>query len=441
MMHYSDDQFAMWRRNQLQAEEHSAMQSHLSDCEECRRMLTIYEEMDEAFRLQEVWDSVALFLDRRPPRLAALMAEYKRIEHENEEAAKKLKPYLKSPMHFMDADFAGDPRLHDAGVARMLVAQAASRHEKSPKFALQLAAAACTIARKVPAQPLLLGCALREKGTALRFLGQFKEAIQALDEAEPIFLAMPDGAFDLAIVAYVRSVIAVRFAERAGEALTLARSAIATFREFGDAHRELSARLVEAEALEITEGYRAAAESYERVISLASRLDRQEIAAHAFNNAANEYAELREFDKAKLYYMEALARHDQFGNAVGKAYPDWGLARLLVLSGEMEAGVKSLETARGDLLKLGLREEHALATLDWAGARLALNRPDGVAAACQEIVLRYESEGATRNARLALAYVHEGLRQGTATPALILQVRNYLVQLSNNPSVAFQPAT
>lgn len=440
-MHYSDDQFAMWRRNQLQAEEHSAMQSHLGDCEECRRMLAIYEEMDEAFRVREVWDSVALFLDRRPPRLAALMAEYKRIEHENEEAMKKLKPYLKSPMHFMNADFAADRRLHDAGVARMLVAQAADRHEKSPKFALQLADAACTVARKVPAQPLLLGCALREKGVALRFLGQFKEAIQALDEAEPIFRAMPDGAVDLAIVAYVRSVIAVRFAERAGQALTLARSAIATFREFGDAHRELSARLVEAEALGVTDGHGAAATAYDGVISLALRLDRQDIAAYAYHNAANECAEIGVFDKAQRYYTEALARLDAMENVVGRANAEWELARLLVLCGNLEHGSKALDTSRRRLLELGLQEEHALATLDWAGARLALKQPDGVAAACREIVPRYESEGAERNARLALAYVHEALRQGTATPALVLQVRSYLAQLAHNPSVAFSPAT
>ena len=397
------------------------------------------EEMDEAFRVPEVWDSVALFLDRRPPRLAELMAEYKRIERENEEGMRKLTPSLKSPMHFADADFTGDTRLHDAGVARMLVAQASARHEQSPKFALQIADAACIVARKVPAQPHLLGCALRERGIALRFLGQFKEATRALDEAEPIFRAMPDGAFDLAILDYVRSVIAIRFEERAAEGLTLARSAIEVFRDFGDQSRELSARLVEAEALEVTEGYRAAAESYECVISLALRLNRQDIAAHAFNNAANEYAELGELEKAKRYYAEALTRHDALGNEVAKANIEWDLARLLVRRGELEEGSEGLATSRQRLMKLGLQEEHALATLDWAGARLALSQPDGVAEACQEIVVRYESEGATRNARLALAYVHEALQQGTATPALLLHVRGYLAQLPQNPSVAFEP--
>ena len=162
---------------------------------------------------------------------------------------------------------------------------------------------------------------------------------------------------------------------------------------------------------------------------------------HAYHNAATAFVELNNLDIAERYYAEALAGYDQQGNSAGKANTEWELARTLVLRGHFEQGARALDAARRNLLDLGLRVDHGLATLDWATARLALNRSEGVAAACAEIMMHYESEGATRNARLALAYVHEALRQGTASPSLIRQVRDYLTQLQRNPFALFQPAT
>lgn len=94
---------------------------------------------------------------------------------------------------------------------------------------------------------------------------------------------------------------------------------------------------------------------------------------------------------------------------------------------------------RGELQSLGLLNDHALATLDWAAAALALGESTGVAEACKDIVIRFESEGMMKNARLALAYMHEALARRTATPALLQQVRTYLEHLPTHPNLAFVP--
>lgn len=444
-MHYSPDEVTKLRKTRADADRYAQMEAHLKECAECRDTMSVLDEMDVVLLGAEVWEDVPIFQGRAPG-IRELLTERAKIEQQNEAAFRRLKPYLKVPGAFEDAQIEKDARFHDPGVVRMLTSQAADRLEKTPKFSLQIANAACAIARKLTEEPprsqqQLLGCALREQANALRLLGSFREAIAALDEAEPILRALPEGAFDLAIVDYIRGSVVIQFPDRVDEALQLARRAIPIFRQFGDEHRELSARLLEAITVETLEGPAAAAQVYEHVISLSARLNQKEIAAHAYHNAAGQYAELGQLDKAQWYYAEALGRRDVLGNAVGKANTEWQLARLLVLRGELEEGAKCLSVSRRNLLEMGLREEHGLATLDWAGARLALGWPDGVAAACREIVVHYESEGADRNARMALACVHEALRQGTATPKLLRDVRNYLTQLPRNPSVAFQPAS
>ena len=98
-----------------------------------------------------------------------------------------------------------------------------------------------------------------------------------------------------------------------------------------------------------------------------------------------------------------------------------------------------LDTSREALQQLGLRDDHALATLEWAEVRLALNRPHGVAKVCREIFLQFDSEGMTRNARLALAYLHEALASQSATPDLVREIRLYLKALPQKPSAVFAP--
>jgi hypothetical protein len=110
-----------------------------------------------------------------------------------------------------------------------------------------------------------------------------------------------------------------------------------------------------------------------------------------------------------------------------------------VKRGDLAAGVRRLDVARHELKSLGMVSEHGLATLEWAEARLALEQPEGVAPACRAIVMRFESEGMMKNARLALAYVHHALAQGTATPALVRHVRLYLEALPSLPNEGFVP--
>jgi hypothetical protein len=54
-------------------------------------------------------------------------------------------------------------------------------------------------------------------------------------------------------------------------------------------------------------------------------------------------------------------------------------------------------------------------------------------------MIRFESEDMMKNARLALAYVHEALARGRATTELIQHVRTYLELLPANPAAGYLP--
>jgi len=441
-MHYSVDDLSQLRAHTTDDPRRAAMEAHLAGCSDCRETLAFFDEVENGLRSREVWENVALFA-APPAGVEQALAEKAAIERDDADATRRLSPLLKSAMHFDEARILGDTRFHHAGVVRVLVAKAATEREQSPKFALRIANAACEIARRIIEplrfQGLLLARALRERANALRFLGEFHQALATLDEAEGILRRLPEGAFDLAIVAYIRSTVVIQFEERSEEALALAQAAARVFREFHDIEREMAARLAEAIALRRLHGSAAAAEAYETIISTARAAGEKNILAYAYQNAAVAYAELADLDKAERYYLEALALYDELGVAVEKARVEWELGRMLALRGRLHDATSALYIARRKLFELGLRDDHALATLDWVSLRLATDRSEGVAEACREIIVHFKSEGATRNARLALAHLTEALRAGQATPALAQSVRAYLEDLARHPGALFSP--
>ena len=103
-------------------------------------------------------------------------------------------------------------------------------------------------------------------------------------------------------------------------------------------------------------------------------------------------------------------------------------------------GAAALNASRHELLELGLKNDYALATLDWAEVRLELGQPEGLADACRGIIMQFEAEGMRQKAAVALDYVKRALAAEHATPALIRDVRQYLARLPRRPDVLLVPA-
>lgn len=447
MTHLTDPELNAYLSDDASTSDRAAVERHLAqcaECAECREDLAAAKELDMSFRDPGAWEEAEKF-SARPPRLDAALARKAAIERENTDAARRLDPLLSSPLRFEDANIAEHPRFRTAGVVRMLCTKANEMHDRWPKFSVELAGAAYKIALKLEgislsAKRLLVAVALRERANALRYLGRFGEALKDLDDAEKLFSAPADAAtapLDLAIVAYIRSVVLIQYDETTPKALDLSHRAVEVFHEYGDDSRELSARLVEATALRYLNRPGEALEAFDRLIADARLLEQRGVLAYAYQNEALPYVDLRRFDDAERCYAEALALYDELGVTTEKPRIEWALAAIPMARGDLQAAANALEASRPDLLQLGLRNDHALATLEWVEVRLALNQPAGVEAACREIIVEFESEGMMRNARLALAYLHEALAKKSATPELVRKVRNYLEILPRRPQLAF----
>ena len=438
MTHYSDEDLILYR---LEPDRDPEMATHVAQCGDCRAELEELAWVDTALRDRETWTSAEALM--RQSRYAAEFQETRaRVEAEERAAERLLAPLLRSPFQFRLANLPANRKARTAGVVRRLCAAAHELHEQQPQFSLEVATAACEIATTLEQGPKTPGrycmaLSLRERANALRYLGRFGEALQTLDEAEQ-FLDTPLDAHDRAVVWFIRATVFMKMG-RLEEAARLVPEAARVFRDHGDTSRELSVLLVQSACFSLAGRGGEAASAYESLAAKARAMGSRNILARAAIGAANAYLELSRFEEAERHYLEALVLFDELGLSTEKARAEWALALVLVRQGDLDAGAARLDGVRTELLRLSLVNDHALATLEWAAARLAAGRLEGIAAACREIMVRFESEGMMKSARLALAYVHEALARGTATPELIRHVRTYLELLPDDPQRRFVP--
>ena len=422
-----------------------AVAAHVADCETCQKTVAAFRKVDDALRHADTWQHLAA-LQSPGDRLTQAQEVRRRVQTEDEEASRILEPLLNSPLRFRNANLENKPRCHTEGMVRMLCAAANERHESRPTFSLELTVTACTIAKALPqtigaGRRLSMGMALRERANALRYLGKFKDALVALEYAERFFDTSPGADdFDLAIVWLLRATVFMK-SDRLTEGTVVARDASRVFRDYGDRDRELTSVMVEACCLYFSGHVQEAADSFIRVADLAREHGDTRVLASALQNGANALVDLRQLDRAERLYGEALVLYDELRVPTEKARTMWALGSLAVAGGQLEEGTARLDVSRTELAQLGLTNDAAQATLEWAEARLAMNKPEGVAAACRKIVVVFNSEGMQYHAKVALAALREALGAGIATPAFVRSVRVYLGQLPANPTQPFVTAS
>jgi tetratricopeptide (TPR) repeat protein len=442
-VHYGDDELSVYALAPSLSGDAEAIKQHLPVCAECRGRLQFIDELDDAFRDPEMWAAIDL-VQTRARRLDAALAEYVRIENEDADAEVLLAPLLQSPIRFYHVDVDADTRFHTAGVVRKLCRAAHARHEQQPQFSLRIAEAACRIALGLPKRSKdrrsVLALAIRERANAFRYLGRFAEGLRSLNDAERLFDQSPGtDPLDRAVVWYIRATIYMK-SERLREGAALAGEAALIFRSYGDTLRELSAVMAEACCLALNGDPLKAVGAFERVISIARSTGEREMLARALQNAGVSYLASGDPSNALRHLVEAMGIFDEIALPTERARNMWKLATALAAEGRLSESARQLENARVELLRLGLVNDAALATLEWAEVQLALEQTEGVADACGSIVFKFESEGMRRSASLALAYLHESLRSGSVTRTIVREVRAFLEELSTHPEATFNPA-
>jgi len=445
MTHPDEAELSAFSLDPQSVTDREAVAAHVADCKICQEAIEAFRKFEDALRSAETWTYLT-GLQSPSGRFAEAQELRRRVQKEDAEASRILAPLVNSPLRFRNAKLEEKPRCHTEGMVRMLCAAANERHESRPTFSLELTVTACTIAKALPqtngaGRRLSMGMALRERANALRYLGKFNDALLALEYAERFFDTSPGADdFDLAIVWYIRAVVFNK-SDRLAEGIIAARDAARVFREYGDRDRELSSIMVEAGCLLLSGNAQDAVEAFGRVADLARERSNVRLLASALQNGAAALADLGQLERAERLYSEAIVLYDELRVPTEHARAVWALGSVAVAAGNLEEGAARLDASRKELAHLGLTNDAAQATLEWAEARLALNKPEGVAAACRKIVVVFNSEGMQHHAKEALATLHEALRAGKATPELVRSVRAYLDQLPANPTQPFVMAS
>jgi tetratricopeptide (TPR) repeat protein len=441
MSHYTEDQLSEYALRREAIKDRQAVDQHLAGCSECRKALDVIESFDAALRDPLPWELADSMSARReaPPEL---LAQARAIAKEEASARALVLPLVESPVRFGQARVGDDPRFHTLAVVRLLCTIANQTHEQQPQYGLQLADAAVSICAKLP-QPAKsksawhAGTAWKERANALRYLGRFREAEAALDNAEDAFLSdrRPEP-FDLAIVSYVRATVRAE-TEQFADAVRFAREAAHEFLVYGDRRRYLSARMVEGVGYYCIDRDAEALPIFESVVVAARAEGETWILGGALANAASCYTHLHSYGQAARNYEEALGVFTALNVPTESARILWALAAMKVERCDYDEGLPELERARERLTQLELSNDASLATLDLAAGLMAAEQPERVPELCRSVSVAFASEGMTRNARKALAFLSEAVSSGSVTPELVRHVRTYLERLPSRPTQEF----
>lgn len=422
-------------------------EAHLSSCPECMELYGSVVEFATALDDAAVWDGEVVFLPSLAepgPGVDLLVTESLRLY---EERARGL-DLVATLLGIAPDGWHGHLRRIDGvctvGLVEALLEEARKR-SSTPREFERIADLAIEVSEALDPRSYPPGLVARSRGNAwkdranaLRLRGEFQDALWALDEAERHFRQQPIPEFDLATADYVRATILVE-TDRVSECLELADRCARTFLDYGDMHRQIHAKMVEAGAL-----YNLGRKRESREVSLSLLKPLQEIGesqtlALLFLNVAQISVDLSDADMASVYFLQAAPLFREFGMVAEETTARWGLGRLMAASGRLEEALERLQSARAEVEKLGFAGDAALITLDVAEVLLALDRPQEVPAICRTLVERFTKAGSNERALRALSYLREAAEAGNISADLVRYVRSYVEEAPRQPQLLFLP--
>lgn len=373
--------------------------------------------------------------------------EKKRRRRENRACAERVLPaYLDLSGPLLSRELEEHPELRP-GITQLLLGVARNAVERSPRRAhelttilIQHTAAEDWPADAAPLDSYLEGDAWTMHAAALRALGRYGEARQAIVTAREVYLATDVNTWHVAIAQIVEARILQDQGQRA-EALRRIRAAAAVMLLHGDRRRYVQARMMECSmhwdagdrtaAVEVLNA--AAEEALQRgdAVLLAHLHTRMGIfhLQHGSAEAASQHfsAAHDAFDKAGLPretirarrgLAEAASMQQHFHEAISEYYK-----------------VQAMLLANGDLVDAAIASTELLELLPIAG------RHDHVLPLAESLVDTFVNAKLPLNAMPAWTFIRSRARAGALTRNDITSVRHYFEGLPLQPNARFVAAT
>jgi tetratricopeptide (TPR) repeat protein len=337
------------------------------------------------------------------------------------------------------------PEARSGGLVRELIAAARAEYDREPRRALRLLDVAEDIARGLllgDDQVEQLGLIAKTRAEALRMLGKHMAALEKLDLAEGLLGQLPASAYDLAFVDWGRAVVLFSLS-RYGEALAVARRAIATFREYGDRDNAERVRMIEATILCEQGDVETAHRMFSRLVIFFGRRDDREMLARLNANLAECEVRLDRRDVAYEYAEDAMRMYGELGFATEQVRVHWILGHALMRAGNAEEAVEELRGAAAAFADLGMSGEEAAVGLDLAELYLSLGEWNEAETLARDLAGRFTVAGAPVHRARAFAYLQEAVAsrpEAAELVELLKYLRSYLAAADvDDEPVPFHP--
>jgi tetratricopeptide (TPR) repeat protein len=439
MNHLTDDELALYAFDPDASANRAEIESHLADCPACQSNLTFIRSVDAGLRDPDAWEIAEDDTSGREAirRFAADVAA------ENEEAERLLEGLLANPARTAFANLASKKAYLTAGVVRRLIRAAAEVREREALDALTFADSAIEIAERLTAYPPgvthdLRGNAWKERAGALTVMGEYGAALQALDCAEREFVLTPGAPLGKAIVQHVRAIVHYSRGDLA-TAMLLAKESAAEYETLGETNLSMGVRHLAANIAFAKGAIREARSMYADVLAYGESEGGPIWIARESNTLGRCALELGELSMAIDLFNRSLDTFRELQKDAEALRPHWGLALVLLRSGNAEEALSEFLLLRAELHRRAMLADEALIALDLMDSLHCLGRDSECVDIARGVMDAFVHAGMLTSALTAFAYLRDAAHSGTVPPSLTRHVRTFLARLERQPALLFSP--
>jgi tetratricopeptide (TPR) repeat protein len=439
--HYDEEVLAGFLAEPIDS---AARDRHLAGCSLCKQTLNSIRDTAGLLKQPDVWSRESFSSAPRPETLAFLRNVQQTMADEDTAAEVYVKELLAGSRDTWAPRLSEHPEWRTAGVVRKLIAATDRAIDLMPLDAVEITRIAVDVAGHLRSSSStentyrLRGNAWYEHGYALMYTGAYVNALAALATAESEFKRVLVADHEIGRVNIVRAML-YRAMDRLDDALPVIAAAAGVFRDFGDKERYYAARLAEGITL-------YSAGRFSEAIRIHLDIAAQETIAprwraSALQNAAICHRELGEVDAAVACFTQSIRAFEAAGMMSFRAKARWTLARIFLAQQQYQVALSMFTELRVEFEELGMANEVALVALDVADTLLATGKTAGIADACREAIVYFETSQLTSTvaALTAVTHLREAALAGSATPALVFDLRTAFLSESKRTQARLQP--
>jgi AraC-like DNA-binding protein len=381
----------------------AAIEAHLNQCLQCRTRAGSTAVFLEMIVSPEAWETAEAVIDAEGHR-QGLVVFAARVQDEYAQASARFSPFLNDALAFVHERVERRPEYRTAGAVRVLTEAAHACCEREPMHARNIAEAAVLIADQLPQNEYpapvvhsLRGLAWKERANAMRFIGEYPEALVSLDRSEREFRQLLVPSIEIGNTAYIRAVV-LTYMDRLDEAERFASESADVFAAFRDSERWLLSTAAQAAILYYRSDYASALTIFERLLKHAEADGAMvEIARHS-TNAGVCCVKIGDTAQAAGHLLNARQIYTQLQNALELGRVERWMAVLSRVDGDITESITRLRRVRSEFERVSLLDDAALATIDLVESLIIAGQRSEIAQLCNDTTRYIRRAGNNRQA-------------------------------------------